>query len=305
MSRKFDRSIEDVGNIIALEHVNVQIPDQILGTLFYMQGLGLTRDPTLQNGVTNMWVNVGRSQFHLPTGDALVLRGRVGLVLPDLDELVARLESVRELLEDTQFDFVTPNGNDAVDVTCPWGNRFRCHGAGGEFNPMALGMPYVQFDVAPGAADGIDRFYREIIAAPSTMDDVEGAPAARVQVGHHQELVFRESAEPLADYDGHHIQVYISDFSGPYNKLNERGLISEESNQYQYRFVKIVDPESGEELFEVDHEMRSLTHPLRDRPLVNRNPNQDLRHFAAGHEHHHGRGREQTHFFVRRHRFRN
>ena len=33
-------------------------------------GLGLTRDPYLMTSVTNMWVNVGRSQFHLPTGKA-------------------------------------------------------------------------------------------------------------------------------------------------------------------------------------------------------------------------------------------
>ena len=36
---------EDVGNIVLLEHVNVQIPDQALATLFYVMGLGLTRDP--------------------------------------------------------------------------------------------------------------------------------------------------------------------------------------------------------------------------------------------------------------------
>ena len=41
----FDRSTEDQGNIIALEHVNVQIDDQRLATLFYVGGLGLTRDP--------------------------------------------------------------------------------------------------------------------------------------------------------------------------------------------------------------------------------------------------------------------
>ena len=33
-------------------------------------GLGLTRDPYLMTGVGNMWINVGRSQFHLPTGKA-------------------------------------------------------------------------------------------------------------------------------------------------------------------------------------------------------------------------------------------
>ena len=53
---------------MSLEHVNTRLPDQHLATLFYMSGLGLTRDPSLMPGVDKMWANVGRSQFHLPTG---------------------------------------------------------------------------------------------------------------------------------------------------------------------------------------------------------------------------------------------
>ena len=75
-------------------------------------------------------------------------------------------------------------------------------------------------------------------------------------------------------YDGHHIAVYIADFSGPQKKLQERGLISEESNDYQYRFVTIADPDSGKPLFEIEHEVRSFTHPMYMRPMVNRNPAQ-------------------------------
>ena len=47
MDQKFDRAAEDLGNSIHLEHVNVQVPDQRLATLFYATGLGLTRDPYL------------------------------------------------------------------------------------------------------------------------------------------------------------------------------------------------------------------------------------------------------------------
>jgi hypothetical protein len=46
----YDRTTQDVGNIVALEHVNVTIPDQQLATLFYVVGLGLTRDPYLMPG---------------------------------------------------------------------------------------------------------------------------------------------------------------------------------------------------------------------------------------------------------------
>jgi hypothetical protein len=47
MHQPFDRAAEDLGNAIHLEHVNVQVPDQRLATLFYVTGLGLTRDPYL------------------------------------------------------------------------------------------------------------------------------------------------------------------------------------------------------------------------------------------------------------------
>ena len=80
----FDRTLEDIGNIVHLEHVNVRVPCQQTATQFYVVALGLTRDPYLMVGLENMWINVGHSQFHLPTADAQVLRGFTGLVDPRL-----------------------------------------------------------------------------------------------------------------------------------------------------------------------------------------------------------------------------
>ena len=96
MQQPFDRAAEDLGNSIHLEHVNVQVPDQRLATLFYVAGLGLTRDPYLMVSDSNMWVNVGRSQFHLPSKTPQVLRGHTGLVLPDRAALLHRLAAVKD-----------------------------------------------------------------------------------------------------------------------------------------------------------------------------------------------------------------
>src|SRR6202050_3079258 len=96
--KTYDRTAGDLGNIVALEHVNVTVPDQEKATLFYINGLGLTRDPYIMTGAANMWVNVGRSQFHLPTGKPQVLRGHIGVVLSDADSLRQRLGMVREVL---------------------------------------------------------------------------------------------------------------------------------------------------------------------------------------------------------------
>src|ERR1700735_1670615 len=93
---RFDRTVEDLGNIVELGHVNVTVPDQTLATAFYLMGLGLTRDPYLMAGLENMWVNVGRGQLHLPTrSPAQVVRATAGLVVADLEALLKRLEHAK------------------------------------------------------------------------------------------------------------------------------------------------------------------------------------------------------------------
>jgi hypothetical protein len=78
--------------------------------------------------------------------------------------------------------------------------------------------------------------------------------------------------------------MYITNFSGPYEKLKARNLISMEDNQYQWRFQDIVDVESGRVLFSVEHEVRSATHPMYLRPLVNRNPGTSNQNYANGYD---------------------
>jgi catechol-2,3-dioxygenase len=273
MASQFDRAAEDLGNIVALEHVNVQVEDQRPATLYYMSALGLTRDPYMMTSTDNMWANVGRSQFHLPTGKPQVLRGKVGLVTPDRGQLLQRLERMSKPLAGTAFAF--KEHNDYVETTCPWGNTIRCHDP---MERMELGMAYVEFDVPTGTAKGIAEFYAGIF---DTMTSVKDG-AAHISVGQDQELIFRETREKLPAYDGHHIQVYVANFSKPHDRLLERGLVSEESNRYQYRFQDITDLKTGKMLFEIEHEIRSMTHPMFARPLINRNPQQTNRSYVPG-----------------------
>src|SRR2546422_1613404 len=240
-SNSYDRRRQDVGNIVTLEHVNVRVPDQRVATIFWIVGMGFTRDPYLMVGVDNMWVNVGQQQFHLPTGDAQVLRGVTGLVVPDLGELTERLDAVRDPLVGTRFAYEVEGKT--VTVTCPWGNRLRCHAPSPEFGDMVLGMPYVEFTVTPGDAAGVARFYETVMGAPATVGDDGAGVAARVRVGGVQALVFRETSQPLAAYDGHHIAMYIADFSGPYRRLLDRGLITLETGEYEWRLQSLLGPQ--------------------------------------------------------------
>jgi len=277
----YDRKAEDVGNIVGLEHVNLRVTDQEPATDFYLAGLGLTRDPYMMPGTNNMWVNVGKSQFHLPKGDPNVLRGHIGLVVPSLDDLCERLNTVKPRLEGSKFD--CRRTNQYVEATCPWGNHFRLYEPCAEkFGPVSLGMPYVQFDVPEGTADGIARFYREIFYAPTEIEENGDGRAARVSAGFGQCLVFRETDKKIPEFDGHHLQIYVQEFSGPHEELEKRGLITEESSQHQYRFEDIACLDSGKCLFKIEHEVRSITHPLYNRKLVNRNTKQNLMYYQMG-----------------------
>lgn len=264
-SPAYDRSTEDVGNIVMLEHVNLTVPDQALAALFYVTGLGFTRDPYIDFGTQNMWVNLGEQQFHLPRADAQLLRGHIGVVVPDLVDLRKRLEVIAKPMHGTRFAWAEREGY--IALTCPWGNQIHAYPAG-TFPLMDLGIPYIEIQVAPGTSDGIARFYRNVIGCPAST----GGGVASVKTGYNQELRFAETDAPLAGYDGHHIAVYLCNFSGPHGFLHERGLITEESDQYQYRFQAIVDPDSGRILTEIEHEVRSLAHAMYHRHLVNRNP---------------------------------
>jgi hypothetical protein len=278
--RLMDPTHEDVGNIVLLEHLNVQVAEQAQAMLFYIVGLGLTRDPYLTVGLENMWVNAGEQQFHLPTRAAQRFSGHVGLVVPDLKQLEQRLKSLEERLKGTLFTWARQS--DHVTVTCPWGNRFHCYAPADKFGDMALGIPYVEFLVKRGAAKGIARFYDEVMRAPTLEECAGDLSIARVVIGRNQCLYFRETDVDLLPYDGHHIAIYVANFSGPYEFLNHRGLITEDIQNHQFRFKDIVAPESGEKLHELEHEVRSLRHPLYRRPFVNRNPEQTQRNYRRG-----------------------
>ena len=111
----------------------------------------------------------------------------------------------------------------------PWGNNLRCHGPEERFGPVRLGIPYVEFDVPAGTAAGIGRFYDDVLGAIVSVDKAGRGRAATVSVGPSQSLIFRETKKKLPAYDGHHLQLYVGDFSGPYKKLLKRKLITQEA----------------------------------------------------------------------------
>jgi hypothetical protein len=283
--KQYDRDAQVVGNIVHLEHFNVIVGDQRFATLFYVVGLGGTRDPYIFAGLENMWVNFGRTQVHLPNrgGKAPeVLRGTAGFVVPSLEEAKKRLEhagnEMKRIAPDVKTKFSWREKDGIIEASCPWGNRVRLHAPAPEFGRTELALAYVDFDVPQGTAEGIARFYNEIMRAPARFDKNR----TTVSIGRDQRLFFTETAAPQPEYDNHHIQVYIADFASPYHWLKERGLINMETDAEEWRFQWITDPRDGRKLFQIEHEVRSMKHRLFARPLVNRNHGVTNLNFVPG-----------------------
>jgi hypothetical protein len=266
--QSFDRTTQDVGNIVFFEHVNLRVPDQGLATLFYLEGLGLTRDPYYMVGTGNMWVNIGRQQLHLESGPAQRFRGSIGLVLPDLEALRRRLSAIAGRLAGTRHRL--HDEGEAVAVACPWGNAYRVHGGRDGF-PWPAGIAYAAMDVPAGAASRIAAFYADVLQADVRLEG-EGRTGARARVcvGPGQELIYTERREAIPAFDGHHICIYLAAFSNPYRRLKAHGLVTSEDNAFQYRFEQLRAPGEEAAAYLLQHEVRSLYHPLYLRPLVNR-----------------------------------
>ena len=265
---------EDLGNIVLMEHVNVRIPDQQIGTLFYFVALGLTRDPHMMVGTENMWANAGEQQFHLPTRGTDVLRGHIGVVVGSLRALKQRCEMVAPKLAGTKFAFEDADGY--MKLTCPWGNEFHVFEPSEKWNGLELGVPYVEFTVPVGTAEGIALFYHAALQAPATVGEENGAKVTTVSVGRYQQLRYKETTAAIPEYDAHHIAIYVNSFSSVYGWLKDHDLVTEVPANHQTRFKDIIDPETGKFLFTIEHEVRSMKHALFQRPLVNRTPGQYL-----------------------------
>ena len=143
-----------------------------------------------------------------------------------------------------------------------------------------LAIPYYCAQRPQGTADGIARFYKEVMNAPSKAQ----SGRATVSVGRNQHLHFTETSRPLPEYDNHHIQVYIADFGTPYHWLKEHDLITMETDADEWRFQWIVDPRDEKKLFQIEHEVRSLKHRLFARPLVKRNHSVTNMTYLPGHD---------------------
>lgn len=266
--------LPEVGGILHLDHVNFQVPEHDLVTVFFINGLGLTRDPYRRADETNMGVNVGLQQFHLPRrGPTPPLPGVIGLVVPDLRAIGARLNRLERLGKLDGTGYQGGFGDTAAEITSPFGGiRLRLHAAGTLPFQRPLGIAYVEIFVPPGSAEAIAGFYAEVFRAPTQAETIDGEPAAIVNAGPFQTIRFIE--RDLDSHDTHtfHLSYHASHYNEVRARIAAAGALKGTGTGQVFFFDRIFDPASGETLLPLTNEVRSVYHPDFMRPLVNRWP---------------------------------
>lgn len=264
----------EIGGIVHLEHVNFVAPDQDLATSFFMGGLGFTRDPYKRTDGTNMGVNVGAQQFHLPRrGDQTPpFPGEIGLVVPDLADIKSRLARLQDLGRFDDTPFAVTDLDDGCRVVSPFGISLRLHSAGTIPSLRRLALAYVDIWLPRGGAEKIIQFYRSVMNCPAQRTLIEDEVSALVPAGPHQYLRYRE--RPVEDYDTHnfHIAVYVTHYNEIRERLSALAGFKGDGLDQVFLFDGVYDPQTGEKLNTLQHEIRGLYHPDFMRPLVNRWP---------------------------------
>jgi hypothetical protein len=264
-------TMPEVGGILHLDHVNFQVAEHDLATVFFINGLGLTRDPFRRADETNMGVNVGLQQFHLPRrGETSPFHGVIGLVVPELVAIRARLMRLDRLGKLTGTAYGAEFGDDVAEITSPFGVRLRLHAAGTVPFLRPLGITYAEVFVPPDTAAAIAGFYREVFGAIAGVETVDGAPTASVNAGPYQTLRFIERDLDSYDTDNFHVSFHVTHYNQVRERIAESGYMSGEGRGQVFFFDRIFDPDNGDTVFPLVNEVRSVYHPDFMRPLANR-----------------------------------
>jgi len=294
-SLSFNFQSQDIGSIVCLEHINLAQPDQMTAMVFYVEGLGLTRDPYAPENTSTMWINIGNQQIHVPKYPTpQIMAGHIGIITPSIPSLLQRLQRIQdhELMKGTKFswtakdkfkkDLVPPGyNNKVVHVTCPYGNKFRIYEHSKDIGHHQLSVYYVLHYISSKHSKTVGQFYQKYFDVPVTF--VPSEKTVHITVGPWQRLIFVENEKwSNADYTNYHVAFYVSGFAQTYKKFHADNLLFTQHrfadrcetlenalSWKQFRTKNILD-ENKEVLISFEHEVRSLHHPSFKRPLVNR-----------------------------------
>lgn len=240
--------VNDKG-LLWLDHINIVVGDREEAERFYFEeGLGCYRDPAKPGGPGTsgtMWANLGHQQFHLAQEEdddpRQVIRGSVGLCLPDASAAANRLEQ-----QGLRVEHHEPS---RFSVKCPVGNTFHCYQVAKDPPSDGIGKRPKMVNLHKGdgyAGDALSvRNGPGIRYVQFLVDDAEQAAKAYVdefggRITTHEALtsvscglgpahLIFQSAEPDAKADkrqeGVHLCVYVDAFAERYARLRKSARV--------------------------------------------------------------------------------
>jgi len=173
-----------------------------------------------------------------------------------------------------EFDSSPPHSSGKSEIVAPVGGVVHgsAHLPGGVTE--SLGIKYVEMWCRKGTAARIGSFYEHLFGAQVVVSE-DGA-LAEVMIGSVQSLKYREVPDSLyEEYDGHHIAIYINHFEEAYDRAAKLGYVysnprypnlavhtkEDAVRLKEFRLLDICDPATGEKVFQLEHEIRALSHP--------------------------------------------
>ncbi len=273
MTENARETMPEVGGMLHLDHINFQVPEHDLVTVFFINGLGLTRDPFRRADETNIGINVGLQQFHLPRrGTTPPFPGVIGLIVPDLETIGTRLDRLSRLGKFEGTVYTAKFGNNVAEITSPFGVRLRLHTTGSVPFLRPLGIAYVDIFVPPGIAAAVADFYRKIFRAITRVEAVDGATTAIISAGPFQTIRFIERELDNHDTHSFHLSYHVTHYNEARDRIAASGTLKGEGRGQVFFFDRIFDPDNGATVFPLENEVRSVYQRDFMRPLVNRWP---------------------------------
>ena len=267
--------LPEVGGILHLEHFNFEVLDHDMATIFFINGLGLTRDPYRRTDETNMGVNIGMQQFHLPRRGKVTppFYGEIGLMLPDIKIVLARLNRIESdgKFEGTAYEILLVE-KDFFYLKSPWGVPMRLWESGVQPFFVPMGLIYVDIRVQPGIAKKLTKFYQGLLRAPVLLDKIRGENAVIFTMGPYQYLRFIEREIENYNLYDFHIAYYITNYNEAREIAASHGKLKGEGAGQVCFIDGPFDKKNGKTLLEFQQEWRSVYHSDFMRPLVNRWP---------------------------------
>jgi len=152
--------------------------------------------------------------------------------------------------------------------------------------PAGLGIRYLEYFVPSGGRvlECIAKTYEVVLGAKVRRSEVEKKIEVLIGISENPQFIKFIEKDVVEPYEGDHLCIYVNDFMAMYNRAKSVKIGSDNSNTLnivwnnpcftmkydtwekvkqlnEFRFKDFLNLETGEVVYQLEHEVRSLAHP--------------------------------------------